>query len=227
MLTVEELFDLTHTDHAEIFKDVKYAWEVLPLLEEYIEYTLQDSTSQGDVSPHAHVGERVSLGAGTIVEPGAVIQGPAIIGENCVIRSNAYIRENVIIGDNCIVGNSTEVKNALLFDEVAIPHFNYVGDSILGYKVHLGSSVILSNVKTPIGEIKVVTLQETIQTGLEKFGALIGDRTEIGASAVLNPGSVIGKECLIYPTARFRGVRDSHSIVKIRQTQEVVIKKQV
>lgn len=225
MMNARDLFDLSHTDHAELFNDVNFGWEVIPLIEEYVEYALRDPHTGAQVSEKAVIGEQVSIGKGTVVEAGAIIQGPAVIGENCVIRSGAYIRQNVIVGDSCMIGNSSELKNCLLFDEVAAPHFNYIGDSVLGYKVHLGAGVILSNIKTPPSEVKIVTLEETINTGLEKFGALIGDFTEVGAHSVLNPGSVIGQHCLLYPSTLFRGVLSHHSILKVRQEQEIVIKR--
>ncbi|PIW37137.1 MAG: UDP-N-acetylglucosamine diphosphorylase [Candidatus Kerfeldbacteria bacterium CG15_BIG_FIL_POST_REV_8_21_14_020_45_12] len=225
-LTTNELFDLTHTKHAELFDDVEYAWEVIPLIEQYLEYIQKSPKIQGTVSKLAVIEGKVSLGKGSVVEAGAVIHGPTIIGENTTIRSGALIRGGAIIGDNCMVGNSTEIKNALLFDGAIAPHFNYIGDTVLGYKVHLGSSVVISNLKTPPGEIVVSTLQQTYNTGLTKFGALIGDETEIGANAVLNPGTVIGKRCIIYPLALIRGVVTTDSIVKVRQQHEVVTRRQ-
>lgn len=225
MLSITELFDLSQTQHAEIFDDVQRAWEVIPLIAEYLEYATERPSISSDVSHAAYVGKQISIGEGTIIEPGVVIHGPAVIGKNCTIRTGAYIRGNVVIGDNCIIGNSTEIKNSVLFNHVSVPHFNYIGDSILGSHVHLGSSVVISNLKTPPSEITIVTLEETYHTGLEKFGAAIGDHTEIGANAVLNPGTIIGKESIIYPLALIRGVIPSRSIVKVRQQQEIVVRK--
>lgn len=227
MLKVDDLFNLEHTDHEEIFDGVEYAWEVLPLIEEYLEYAIQKAEIHTDVSKAAYIGDKVVIGEGTIVHPGAYIEGPTIIGKNCTIRPGAFIRGNAIIGDNCMIGNSTEVKNALLFNNVEIPHFNYIGDSILGYKVHLGSSVVLSNLKAGGSEVVVNTLDGRIKTGLQKFGALIGDNADIGANAVLNPGTIIGKRATIYPLALIRGMVQPDSIVKVRQQQEVVTKKEM
>ncbi|MEY2546939.1 MAG: UDP-N-acetylglucosamine diphosphorylase / glucose-phosphate thymidylyltransferase, partial [Verrucomicrobiota bacterium] len=152
-----------------------------------------------------------------IVEQGAMLKGPAWIGENCHIRSGCYVRENVIVGDGVVMGNSCEFKNSIIFNEAQVPHFNYVGDSILGYRAHLGAGVILSNVKLDHREISVITEEGTIATGLTKFGAIVGDRTEIGCNAVINPGAIIGRDCIIYPGANFRGVLPSRSILKVRQ----------
>ena len=150
------------------------------------------------------------------------MKGPAWIGENCQIRSGCYVRENVIVGNGVVMGNSCEFKNSILFDEVQVPHFNYVGDSIIGHHAHLGAGVILSNVKLDHGEIAVITPDGHISTGLRKFGAIVGDHSEIGCNAVINPGSVIGRDCMIYPSVNFRGVLPHGSVVKLRQELQVV-----
>ena len=150
-----------------------------------------------------------------------VAAGPAWIGENCHIRSGCYVRENVVVGNGVVMGNSCEFKNSIIFDEAQVPHFNYVGDSILGFKAHLGAGVILSNVKLDHGEIAVAA-ETPIPTGLTKFGAIVGDRTEIGCNAVINPGSVLGRDCLIYPNVNFRGVLPEGSVVKIRQELQIL-----
>ena len=155
-----------------------------------------------------------------------MMKGPAWIGENCHIRNGCYVRENVIVGNGVVMGNSCEFKNCIIFDEAQIPHFNYVGDSIIGYKAHLGAGVILSNVKLDHGEISVAATDGMIATGLRKFGAIIGDRTEIGCNAVINPGSVIGRDCIIYPGTNFRGVLPANSIFKVRQTTQVLSRRQ-
>src|SRR5215472_4555057 len=151
--TAVDLFDLTQTEHAAIFDGCDFAWEALKKIEPYL------AKVQRKNPPHkfagATIGERVVIGEGTVVEPGAMVKGPAIIGKNCQIRHNAYIRENVIVGDDCVVGNSSELKNALLFNNAAAPHFNYVGDSILGFKAHLGAGVKISNFKVFPGNITV------------------------------------------------------------------------
>jgi NDP-sugar pyrophosphorylase family protein len=163
------------------------------------------------------ISNTVFIGSGTIVEQGAVIKGPAWIGEKCHVRSGCYVRENVIVGNGVVMGNSCEFKNCILCDEAQVPHFNYVGDSILGFRAHLGAGVILSNVKLDHREISVTADDCTIATGLTKFGAIIGDRTEIGCNAVINPGTIIGRDCMIYPGANVRGVVPRAHIVKLRQ----------
>jgi NDP-sugar pyrophosphorylase family protein len=166
----------------------------------------------------------VFVGKGTVVEQGAMIKGPAWIGEGCEIRNGAYIRENVIVGSGCVIGNSCELKNCIILNEVQIPHFNYVGDSILGYRAHLGAGVVLSNVKLDRSEILIPAGEGFIPTGFKKFGAVIGDRVEIGCHAVLNPGSLIGRDSVLYPGTQWRGVCPARSIVKTRLTQEIVLR---
>jgi NDP-sugar pyrophosphorylase family protein len=157
----------------------------------------------------------VWVGKGTEIDDSVKINGPAIIGYDCDIRHSAFIRGNVIIGNGAVVGNSTELKNALLFDKVQVPHFNYVGDSILGYKAHLGAGVILSNLKSAKDNIIVsVESGEKLDTGLKKFGALVGDFTEVGCNAVLNPGTIIGRESVIYPVTMVRGIIPERHILK-------------
>lgn len=228
MLTVPDFFDLTQTNHADIFDDVLYPWEVVERLAPYLEYSVEQQSihPQATVSPQAVIGDHVVIGEGTIVEPFVVIKGPVIIGKECVIRSGAYIRENVLIGDRCVIGNSSEVKNALLFHEVNLPHFNYVGDSILGYHVNLGGGALLTNTRIADGTITIVTIEQTFVTGLAKLGAIIGDQSSIGSGAVTMPGALIGKRCMIYPQATIRGVVANDSIVKVRQQQEVVLRRQ-
>ncbi len=209
-MTYEDLFDLTQTNHARLFAGTTYGWEVLPLIAEYV-------AQQTSSTP-----QHMIVGEGTVIEPGATINGPAIIGKNCIIRAGAYIRENVIIGDNCVIGHASELKHVLLFNDVFVPHFNYVGDSILGYKAHLGAGVVLSNFKSFNDTIRVQWNDHVHDTGLEKFGALIGDHVEIGSNAVCNPGTIIGRRSIIYPLALVRGTVAADLIVKVRQTQEIV-----
>ncbi|MBU0731623.1 UDP-N-acetylglucosamine diphosphorylase [Patescibacteria group bacterium] len=210
MFNIEDYFNLEYTEHKELFQEIKHPWEVIPKIAPYLENK---------------IGKEVHIGEGTVVEEGAVIKGPAYIGKNCEIRTGAYLRGNVIVGDGSVIGNSTELKNCLIFNKAEIPHFNYVGDSILGYKAHLGAGAIISNVTIPMREIKVRTPEKEYATGLQKFGAIIGDNTEIGSNSVINPGSMIGRNCLIYPLVSWRGVLGDDLIVKLRQQQEVVVKK--
>jgi NDP-sugar pyrophosphorylase family protein len=164
----------------------------------------------------------VIVGEGTVVEPGAMIKGPAIIGKNCQIRHNAYIRENVIVGDDCVVGNSSELKNSILFNHVQTPHYNYVGDSILGFKAHLGAGVKISNIKLLPGNVLVELDGAPTDTGLRKFGALLGDGAEVGCNAVLNPGSILGRNTTVYPNVFWRGILPLNSIAKNKAEIEVV-----
>ena len=224
MFRPADLFDLTQTAHADLFDDVEFAWDILKRIETYLRAHLKPglhNTCEGE----AYIGEHVFLGKGTVVEDGAMIKGPAIIGAGCQIRHNAYIRENVIIGDNCVVGNSSEIKNSVLFNGACIPHFNYVGDSILGHKAHLGAGVKLSNFKVTPGNIIVESDGKKWDTGLRKFGALLGDDTEVGCNSVLNPGSVIGRRSVIYPNTNWRGCLASDRIVKNRAPQEIIARK--
>lgn len=151
-----------------------------------------------------------------------MIKGPAWIGENCEIRSGCYIRENVIMGDGVIAGNSSEFKNCLVFNEAQIPHFNYVGDSILGYRAHLGAGVILSNVRLDKAPITVHGPEGRLSTNLRKFGAIVGDRAEIGCNSVLSPGSLIGHDALVYPGSQWRGHLPAGHTAKLAQTFQIV-----
>ena len=223
MFKAEDLFDLMQTEHAALFDGCNYAWDALKKIEAYLAKVPKQNPPKR--FPGASIGDRVLIGEGTIVEPGALIKGPAIIGTNCQIRHNAYIRENVIIGDGCVVGNSSELKNSLLFNGAQVPHYNYVGDSILGHKAHVGAGVIASNLKSLPGNVTVTADGRTIDTGLRKFGALIGDHAEVGCNAVLNPGSIIGRGAVVYPGVNWRGVLPPNSIAKNKGQAEVVVRK--
>jgi bifunctional UDP-N-acetylglucosamine pyrophosphorylase / glucosamine-1-phosphate N-acetyltransferase len=224
MFKAADLFDLSQTQHAAIFDGTEYAWEALKRIQAYLEANLKPAL-HNHCEGVAYIGERVFIGEGTLVEDGVMIKGPAIIGRHCQIRHNAYIRENVLIGDHCVVGNACEVKNALLFDHAVAPHFNYIGDSILGYQAHLGAGVKISNFKLVPGNILVEVDGKPFDTGLRKFGALVGDMADIGCNAVLNPGSIIGRASVIYPNTNWRGVLPANRIVKHRGAQEVVVRR--
>jgi NDP-sugar pyrophosphorylase family protein len=221
MFKPADLFDLSETEHAALFEGCEHAWQALRKIAPYIQANLKPKL-KNRCQGVAYIGEQVFIGEGTILEDGVMIKGPAIIGRNCEIRHNAYLRENVIIGDHCTVGNSCELKNSLLFNHAAAPHFNYAGDSILGYKSHLGAGVIISNLKVVPGNVTVAAEGKTIDTGLRKFGALLGDQTDIGCNAVLNPGSIIGRGSAIYPNINWRGVLGPNLIVKNKAPQELV-----
>jgi UDP-N-acetylglucosamine diphosphorylase / glucose-1-phosphate thymidylyltransferase / UDP-N-acetylgalactosamine diphosphorylase / glucosamine-1-phosphate N-acetyltransferase / galactosamine-1-phosphate N-acetyltransferase len=208
-----DYLDLKQTDHAAIFDGVTQAWEILPRLAHYLEKNLKPA-NHGKMIGSPVIGERVFIGEGTVIEPGAYIKGPAWIGANCQIRHGAYIRENVIIGAGSVVGNSCEIKNSMLFNSCQVPHFNYVGDSILGAKVHLAAGVIVSNLKLNGDFITLRVDHAILTTGLRKFGALIGDGAEVGCNVVLNPGSILGRRSLIYPGVSWRGILPAKSIAK-------------
>ncbi len=223
MFKAADLFDLTQTEHAVLFDGCDFAWEALKKIEPYLAKIARQNPPKR--FPGASIGDRVIIGEGTIVEPGALIKGPAIIGKNCQIRHNAYLRENVIIGDDCVIGNSSELKNALLFNGAQVPHFNYVGDSILGHKAHLGAGAKISNVKLFPGNIEVEVDGVPRDTGLRKFGALMGDHAEAGCNAVLNPGSILGRGAVVYPNIFWRGILPANMIVKNKAEMEVVVKR--
>lgn len=223
MFTTADLFDLSQTEHAAIFDGCHQAWEALAKIKPYLAQVPKQEPPK--CFPGATIGDRVIIGEGTVVEPGVMIKGPAIIGKNCQIRHNAYLRENVIIGDGCVVGNSSELKNALLFNGAQAPHYNYIGDSILGYKAHTGAGVICSNLKSLPGNVNIRVDGKPLDTGLRKFGALIGDGAEVGCNSVLNPGSIIGRGAIIYPGVNWRGVLPAGHIAKNKAGNEVVAKK--
>lgn len=238
MLRPSDFFDLTGFEFKAVFDGVDYVWEVLSRVGrfalEYITSVDGDSTVQGVIMPGAYVDDvhAVVIGEGTVVEPGAFVQGPAIIGKNCQIRHGAYIRGHVLIGNNCIVGHSTELKNCIMMDTSQAPHFAYVGDSILGRGVNLGSGTVLSNV--PISSckdpktgkrpsIKITIDGKEYDTGLVKFGAVVGDNCQTGSNVVTNPATLIGKNCLIYPGVSLKkGLYPPNQIIKLRQDVNLV-----
>jgi UDP-N-acetylglucosamine diphosphorylase / glucose-1-phosphate thymidylyltransferase / UDP-N-acetylgalactosamine diphosphorylase / glucosamine-1-phosphate N-acetyltransferase / galactosamine-1-phosphate N-acetyltransferase len=224
MFKPADLFDLTQTEHAAIFADCKFAWDALKKIGDYLAANLKPEL-RNRCEGRAFIGEKVFIGEGTVVEDGAMIKGPAIIGRNCQIRHNAYIRENVIIGDGCAIGNSSELKNSLLFNGAQTPHFNYVGDSILGHKAHIGAGVKISNLKMAPGNIFVEVEGVPFDTGLRKFGALLGDGAEAGCNAVLNPGSILGRGAIVYPNVFWRGILPANMIAKNKSPIEVVVKR--
>ncbi len=201
-----ELFDLEHTAASRLFSGCDYPWEVLPRLGNFIE-EYEKTLSLGEFySPS----DRVYISKTAKVADSAHISGPCIILGGAEVRHCAYIRGNVVIGEGAVVGNSTELKNCLLFDRVEVPHYNYIGDSVLGYRAHLGAGAVTSNIKSDKTNIKV----DGIDTGCRKLGALIGDGVEIGCGAVLNPGCIIGRETTVYPQSSVRGIVPSRSIYK-------------
>ncbi len=207
---IKNLYNLDETIAKDIFDGVTYPWEVLPKIEEFI-IKLGKTL---DKDEYDEKGENIWIAKSAKVAPTAYIAGPAIIGKNAEIRHCAFIRGKAIVGEGAVVGNSTELKNVILFNKVQVPHYNYVGDSILGYKSHMGAGSITSNVKSDKKLVIVKKGKEQIETGLKKFGAMLGDEVEVGCGSVLNPGTVIGKHTNIYPLSSVRGVVPEHSIYK-------------
>ena len=209
-ITIHDLYDLNETIAAELFEGLTYPWEALPKIGDFIlklgetlnpeEYEKRD----GDVW----------IARSAKVAPTAYIHGPAIIGTKAEVRHCAFIRGNALVGEGAVVGNSTELKNVVLFNKVQVPHYNYVGDSILGYKAHMGAGSITSNVKSDKKLVKVHTPEGDIETGIKKFGAMVGDGVEVGCGSILNPGTVVGRESNIYPLSSVRGVVPERSIYK-------------
>ena len=220
-LMIGNLYHLEETIAADLFEGKDYPWEVLPEIGSFI-------LKLGPTLPkdeYDQVGEDVWIAKSANVFPSAYVHGPAIIGKDAEVRHCAFIRGNAIVGEGAVVGNSTELKNVVLFNKVQVPHYNYVGDSILGYKAHMGAGSITSNVKADKMLVKVHAGTENIETGLKKLGAMLGDHVEVGCNAVLNPGTVIGRETNVYPTSMVRGFVPARSIFK--NTGEVMRKKTV
>jgi NDP-sugar pyrophosphorylase family protein len=221
-------FDLTATAYGEFLGRFEWPWDPLHEIGKLARELLR-GVRAGEIMPGAHVlGDDVDVGPGTVVEPGAVIKGPTVIGANCEIRAGAYIRGDAVIADGCIVGNSSEVKNALMLEGSHAPHFNYVGDSILGLRTNLGAGVKLSNWKVAAAKgVKLVIGGEVVDTGLNKFGAILGDDVEIGCNTVTNPGTVVGPRTIIYANSNVRGFVPANSVVKLRQRQEIIPRRRV
>lgn len=209
-ITIAELYDLKETIAAELFEDGEYPWEVLPKIHDFI--IELGKRLPGEL--YEEKGENIWIAKSAKVAPTACLNGPLIIDEDAEIRHCAFVRGNAIVGKGAVVGNSTELKNVVLFNKVQVPHYNYVGDSILGYKSHMGAGSITSNVKSDKMLVTVKGSEVCIETGLKKMGAMLGDHVEIGCNSVLNPGTVIGRESNVYPTSMVRGVVPPHSIYK-------------
>ena len=207
---ISNLYNLEETIAGKLFENVQYPWEVLPKISSFI-IELGNTLSSEE---YEKKGENVWIAKSAKVAPTAFINGPAIIGKEAEVRHCAFIRGNAIVGEGAVVGNSTELKNVVLFNKVQVPHYNYVGDSILGYRAHMGAGSITSNVKSDKTLVVVKDNEEQIATGLKKFGAMLGDCVEVGCNSVLNPGTVVGRNSQIYPTSCVRGVIHENSIYK-------------
>ncbi len=219
-LTVKENYSLDQTIAKDIFNGVTYPWEVLPKISNFI-LELGATLSEDEYEKR---GENVWVAKSAKVAPTAFINGPAIIGKDAEVRHCAFIRGNAIVGEGAVVGNSTELKNVILFNKVQVPHYNYVGDSVLGYKSHIGAGSITSNVKSDKKLVVVKAGEEKIETGMKKFGAMLGDEVEVGCGSVLNPGTVVGNHSNIYPLSSVRGFVPANSIYK--KQGEVVTKEE-
>ncbi len=207
---IKNMYDLNETIAAQLFTGADYPWEVLGKISDFI-IKLGNSL---DSSRYENRGENIWIAKSAKVAPTACLNGPLIIDEEAEIRHCAFIRGSAIVGKGAVVGNSTELKNVVIFNRVQVPHYNYVGDSILGYKSHMGAGSITSNVKSDKTLVTVKNGSEVIETGMKKFGAMIGDYVEVGCNSVLNPGTVVGRHTNIYPLSMVRGVIASNSIYK-------------
>lgn len=210
MYTINDLFDLNETIAAELFEGKTYPWEVLPDISVFI-LKLGETLSSEEYEKR---GDDIWIAKNASVAPTACINGPCIIGKEAEVRHCAFIRGSAIVGEGAVVGNSTELKNVVLFNKVQVPHYNYVGDSILGFKSHMGAGSITSNVKSDKKPVVIKSDKETVETGRKKVGAFLGDNVEVGCGSVLNPGTVIGRGSNIYPLSSVRGVVPADSIYK-------------
>ena len=210
MMTIKDMYDLTHTRAAALLSQVTYPWEALGGFAE----TIRQLGPTLDPEKYDHPQPEVWIAKSAQVAPTASITGPCIIGENTEVRQCAFIRGNALVGDGCVVGNSTELKNVILFDHVQVPHYNYVGDSILGYRSHMGAGSITSNVKSDKKLVVIKQGEERMETGRKKVGAMLADDVEVGCGSVLNPGTVIGRGARVYPLTSVRGVVPANHICK-------------
>lgn len=205
-----EMYDLSHTKAKELLEKHEYPWEVLPEIGAFIIELGKSLNPQ----KYTQISETVWISKSAKIYPNNYIAGPCIIGHNTEVRPGAFIRGNALVGENCVVGNSTELKNVIIFDNVQVPHYNYVGDSVLGYKSHMGAGSITSNVKQDKSLVTINCGGERVETGLKKFGAMLGDNVEIGCNTVMNPGTVIGRGSRVYPLSMVRGFVPAKSIYK-------------
>ena len=209
-VTIKELYSLDQTMAGSLLEGLTYPWEALPLIKDFV----LNLGKTLDKNEYNEVSENVWIHKSCKVYGTATILAPTIIGAGTEVRPGAFIRGSVLVGENCVIGNSTELKNVIIFNNVQVPHYNYVGDAVLGYKSHMGAGSICSNVKSDKKLVVVKDGDEKIETGLKKFGAMLGDHVEVGCGAVLNPGTVIGRNTNIYPLSPVRGCIPADSIYK-------------
>ena len=217
--TIRDLFDLEQTIAKDLFEGHIYPWEILPLIRDFI-IELGNSLPK---DKYEQIAENIWVSKSAKIAPTACLNGPLIVDEEAEIRHCAFIRGNAIVGKGAVVGNSTELKNVILFNKVQVPHYNYVGDSVLGYKAHMGAGAVTSNVKSDKTLVVVKGIDKNMETGLKKVGAMLGDHVEVGCNSVLNPGTVIGRNSNIYPTSCVRGIIPENCIHK---NTGVIIEKQ-
>lgn len=203
-----DLYDVNIPYLKQLFIQSEYPWEMLPKIKDYIKALLSSG-----IEGFALLKEDVLVGEGVKIHPSAVIEAPAIIGKGTEIRPNAYLRGNVITGENCVIGNSTEIKNAVLLNGVQVPHYNYVGDSVLGNFAHMGAGAVCSNLKSDKKDV-IIRGKDNIKTGIRKIGGFLADYADIGCGCVVNPGTIVGKNTAVYPLTSLRGVIQSGMIVK-------------
>ncbi len=221
-ITIKALYEAPYATLAkDMLEGCMYPWEALDKIHD----TILEIGATLSLDEYDHPAEDVWIAKDAKVYPTASITGPCIIGKGTEVRPGAFIRGNVLIGDGAVVGNSTELKNVILFDKVQVPHYNYVGDSILGFKAHLGAQALTSNVRSDKQLVVIKNEGELVETGLKKVGAFLGSRVEVGCSTVLNPGTIIGQDTNVYPESSVRGVIPANSIYKSKYFVEIVTKK--
>ena len=214
--TIDELFDTGHTIIAPLIKDFKYPHELIGKIKEIIPYLTERLGRR-----YLEIKKGVFVADDAKIWDGATIEAPTIIGHKTEVRPGAFIRGNVIIGDGAVIGNSTEIKNSIIFDEAKLPHYNYVGDSIIGYRSHMGAGCVASNLRLDKGEICYNIDGEIVNTGLKKLGVMLGDYAEVGCGCVLCPGAIVGRECVIYPRALFKGIISERCIYNGSEIKEI------
>lgn len=218
----EYYFDLSNFQFSSIFENKQYVWEILgDELKAFIKNNISKKILAKVEKGAFLSSDDIFIDEGTVVEAGAYIKGPAIIGKNCEIRSGAYIRGNVLVGDSCVIGHTTEIKGSIMLNNAKAGHFAYIGDSILGNNVNLGAGVKLANLKVIKGNVNVKIDKERIDSGLRKFGGILGDNTELGCNSVTSPGTLIGKNCACYPCSHLHGFYKSNSIIRLKQNLEI------